>query len=109
MSQRNVERLRRSYETFNVTRTVDLSLFAPDIEYVQTADVGVGETVFRGREGVAQAVGELTDAFEDFSVEPERYIPQMKTGAVFGAPSDSADCLNVAIERSTNFSVAARS
>lgn len=27
-----------------------------------------------GREGVAQAVGELTEAFEDFRVEPERFF-----------------------------------
>jgi ketosteroid isomerase-like protein len=74
MSQVNVERLRRSYEAFNVTGTVDPELWAADVEYVQTADVGAGETVFRGREGVAQAVAELTDGFESFRVEPERFF-----------------------------------
>jgi ketosteroid isomerase-like protein len=74
MSQENVERLRRSYEAFNVTREVDADLWATDIEYIQTADVGAGETVFYGREGVARAVAELTDAFEGFRVEPERFF-----------------------------------
>ena len=74
MSQENVELLRRSYEGFNVTREVDADLWATDIEYIQTADVGAGETVFYGREGVARAVAELTDAFEGFRVEPERFF-----------------------------------
>jgi hypothetical protein len=40
MSQENVERVRRSYEAFNVTQATDLDLWASDIEYIQTADVG---------------------------------------------------------------------
>jgi ketosteroid isomerase-like protein len=74
MSQENVERLRRSYEAFNATGRVDPELWATDVEYVQTADVGVGETVFRGREGVAEAIAELADAFEGLSIEPERLV-----------------------------------
>jgi ketosteroid isomerase-like protein len=74
MSRENVERLRRSYEAFNDTQEVDLGLWATDIVYIQTADVGAGETVYRGREGVAQAIGELTDAFEGFRVEPEEFF-----------------------------------
>jgi ketosteroid isomerase-like protein len=74
MSEENVERLRRSYEAFNVTGELDLDLWATDIEYIQTAYVGAGETVFRGREAVVQAVGELTDAFEGLRVEPERFF-----------------------------------
>jgi ketosteroid isomerase-like protein len=74
MSQANVERLRRSYEAFNVSQEPELDLWASDIEYIQTADVGAGETVYRGREGVAQAIGELTDAFEGLRVEPEEFF-----------------------------------
>jgi ketosteroid isomerase-like protein len=74
MSQENVERLRRSYEAFNATQEVDLDLWATDIVYVQTADVGAGETVYRGREGVGQAIGELTDAFDGFRVDPEEFF-----------------------------------
>lgn len=74
MSYENVERLRRSYEEFNVTQEADLDLWATDIEYIQTADVGAGETVYRGREGVAQAIGELTDAFEGLRVEPDEFF-----------------------------------
>lgn len=74
MSDENVEQLRRSYEAFNMTGMVDLEIWATDVEYVQTADVGAGETVVRGREGVAQAIGELTDAFEGLRVEPERFV-----------------------------------
>jgi ketosteroid isomerase-like protein len=74
MSQENVERLRRSYEVFNLTQQTELDLWATDIEYVQTADVGAGETVYRGREGVVQAIGELTDAFEGLRVEPEEFF-----------------------------------
>jgi ketosteroid isomerase-like protein len=36
--------------------------------------LGAGETLFRGREGIIQAIEELTDAFEDFRVEPERFF-----------------------------------
>jgi ketosteroid isomerase-like protein len=74
MSRENVERLRRSYEAFNDTQEVDLGLWATGIVYIQTADVGAGETVYRGREGVAQAIGELTDVFERFRVEPEEFF-----------------------------------
>ena len=74
MSDENVERLRRSYEAFNMTGTTDQELWATDVEYVQTADVGAGETVFRGRKGVARAIGELADAFEGLRVEPERFV-----------------------------------
>jgi ketosteroid isomerase-like protein len=74
MTQENVERLRRSYEEFNVTQETDPDLWSSDVEYVQTADVGAGETVYHGREGVAQAIGELTDAFEGLRVEPEEFF-----------------------------------
>jgi ketosteroid isomerase-like protein len=74
MSQENVERLRRSYEAFNVAQEPDLELWAPDIEYIQTADVGAGETVYRGRQGVAQAFAELIDAFEGLRVEAEEFF-----------------------------------
>jgi ketosteroid isomerase-like protein len=74
MSQENVERLRRSYEAFNVAQEPDLELWAPDIEYIQTADVGAGETVYRGRQGVAQAFGELIDAFDGLRVEAEEFF-----------------------------------
>jgi ketosteroid isomerase-like protein len=74
MSQENVERLRRSYEAFNTTQEVDLDIWAADIVYIQTADVGAGETIYRGREGVAEAIGELTDAFEGLRVEPEEFF-----------------------------------
>jgi ketosteroid isomerase-like protein len=74
VSHENVERLRRSYEAFNVSGSVDLDLWDTDVEYIQTAEVGAGETVFHGRDGVAEAVGELTEAFEDFRVEPERFF-----------------------------------
>ena len=57
-----------------MTGTTDLELWATDVEYVQTADVGAGETVFRGREGVARAIGELADVFEGLRVEPERFV-----------------------------------
>jgi ketosteroid isomerase-like protein len=73
MSQENVERLRGSYEVFNVTGKVDLTLWAEDVEYIQTAEVGAGETVFHGPDGVADAVSELTDAFDGFRVEPEEF------------------------------------
>jgi ketosteroid isomerase-like protein len=73
MTQENVERLRGSYEGFNVTGKLDLELWATDVEYIQTAEVGAGETVFHGREGVARAVSELTDAFDGLRVQPEAF------------------------------------
>jgi ketosteroid isomerase-like protein len=53
-----MERLRRSCQAFNVTQKTDLDLWATDIEYIQTADVGAGETV----------------PFEELNVEPERFF-----------------------------------
>jgi ketosteroid isomerase-like protein len=74
MTQENVERLRHSYEAFNRTQEPELDLWATDVVYIQTADVSAGETVYRGREGVAQAIGELTDAFEGLRIEPEEFF-----------------------------------
>jgi ketosteroid isomerase-like protein len=74
VSQKNVDRLRLSYETFNRTQQVELDLWAVDAEFVQTADVGAGETVYRGREGVADAIAELTEAFEDVRIDAERFF-----------------------------------
>jgi ketosteroid isomerase-like protein len=74
VSQDNVERMRHGYEVFNATSEIDLDLWAPDVEYIQSAEVDAGETVFHGREGVARAVGELTDVFEDLRLDPERFF-----------------------------------
>jgi ketosteroid isomerase-like protein len=74
ISEQNIERLRQSYEGFNATSQLDLDLWAADVEYIQTAEVGGGETVFHGRDGVLEAVGELTEAFDDLRVEPERFF-----------------------------------
>ena len=83
MSRDNVERLRLSYETFNRTQQIDLDVRAVDVEYVQTADVGAGETVYRGREGVADAIAELTDAFDDVRIEAERFVDQAMMSSAF--------------------------
>lgn len=74
MSRENVDRMRRGYEVFNATSEVDLDLWAPDVEYIQSAEADAGETVFHGRDGVARAVGELTDVFEDLRLDPERFV-----------------------------------
>lgn len=74
MSQDNVERLRRGYEMFNATSEVDPDLWAPDVVYIQSSEVGAGETVFHGPEGVARAVREMTEVFADFRVDPERFF-----------------------------------
>jgi ketosteroid isomerase-like protein len=74
MSQDQVERLRRGYEVLNTTSAVDPDLWAPDVEFVQVAEAGAAETVFHGPAGAAQAVRDMTEVFDDFHVEPERFI-----------------------------------
>jgi ketosteroid isomerase-like protein len=74
MSQEQVERLRRGYEVLNASSEVDPDLWAPDVEFIQIAEAGAAETVFHGPEGAAQAVRDMTEVFDDFRVDPERFI-----------------------------------
>jgi ketosteroid isomerase-like protein len=74
MSEQNVERLRRSYEAFNVTGEVDLDLWATDIEYIQTAYVGAGRASFVGGKASFRQCGSSPMPFEGLSVEPERFF-----------------------------------
>jgi hypothetical protein len=46
----------------------------PDRDLVPSIRLGSGETVFHGRHGVVQALGELTEAFDDFRIEPREVL-----------------------------------
>jgi len=72
--QDNLERLRAAYESF-LTDGLAFDLMTDDIEFRQPDEVGGGEGVYHGREGVARGVGELVDVFDEMRAVPERFIP----------------------------------
>lgn len=74
MSQENVERLREIYEAFNATKQVVIEALTSDVVFIQPdAEVG-GEGVYHGREGVVRGVQDLTEIFDDFHVESEKFF-----------------------------------
>ena len=73
MSQENVERLRRIYEGFNAGRR-DSGVLAADVEFMQPDELGGGRGVYYGVEGFDRGLRELTETFDDFHIEPERFI-----------------------------------
>jgi ketosteroid isomerase-like protein len=73
MSQAQVERLRRAYDAFNVTKRVDIEGMAPDVVVIAPDDM-LGEGVIRGRDAYVRNVREFTDTFDDFRAEPEQFF-----------------------------------
>ena len=73
MSQENVERLMKGYEAFaGGDIEPALALLDPDIEVeVHTERPDMERSLYRGYEGFLANIGELTDVFDDFTIEPE--------------------------------------
>jgi ketosteroid isomerase-like protein len=69
MSQALVELLRQYY----ATQQMPTDALTPDVVLIQPDDV-LGQGVFHGREAWVRAVRELTDTFDDFRIEPERFF-----------------------------------
>lgn len=98
MSRENVERLRRRYEAFNVTGELDLDLWATDVEYVQTGDVGRRRNRLpragRGRSGGEGAHGCLEGfrvwALLDLGRPSACVCSPARSGATRGASIDAS-------------------
>jgi ketosteroid isomerase-like protein len=74
MSHDNVKRLRMAYEDFNAQGSLPFDLMTDDVEFRQPDQMGGGEGVYRGREGVARGLSELFDVFDDVSCSAEGFI-----------------------------------
>jgi len=73
MSRENVDRLRVAYEDF-ATGGLTMDLLADDIEFRQPDEIGGGEGVYHGREGVMLGVQQLLDVFDDLRAETEEFF-----------------------------------
>ena len=75
MSQENLERLKRGYEAFAGGDVESaLALLHPDIEVeVHTGRPDMERSLYRGYEGFLANIGELTDVFDDFTLEPTAF------------------------------------
>ena len=93
-----VDWLRSSYESFNRTKQPDLERIAEDIVFVQPDALGGGEGTYHGREAYARGVRELTDTFEDFHVEPEKFFELDDQVLVFVRPRGRARQSGVPID-----------
>jgi ketosteroid isomerase-like protein len=75
MSQENVEIVRRGYDLFAAGDLEGLAaLIAPDAETPDASALGLTGTatgIRRGPEGFLRAIGEVTEAFDDYRVEAE--------------------------------------
>jgi ketosteroid isomerase-like protein len=82
MSQENVEIVRRIYDVVNVAGlgAVD-DFFHPAAEVVPPPIWPEGSTL-RGREQVREFARQWMETFEDFKVEPERYLDSGREGVV---------------------------
>jgi uncharacterized protein len=78
MSQENVEIVRRGYDLFAAGDLEGLlALIAPDAETPDAGGLGLTGTatgVRRGPEGFLRAIEEVTEAFDDYRVQPEEFI-----------------------------------
>src|SRR5215212_5202369 len=86
MAQQDVETLRAAFEAFNRGDIpAVLAIFDPEIEWQEPGGGQSAQGVFRGPERVATEVFGLVPAqFDDFRVEPERFIDAGEHVAVIG-------------------------
>jgi ketosteroid isomerase-like protein len=73
MSEENVELVRQGYEHFARTGELDLSVYAPNIEWHSAAE-DPGLEVFHGIEGVKRLVEDVQEQLEDFRTEPFEFL-----------------------------------
>jgi ketosteroid isomerase-like protein len=76
MSRENVEIVRRGYEAF-ARGGLDhsfLDFFDPDVDFRQSDELVGGSGQYRGHEGLIRGTRGLLWTFEEFSLEPERFI-----------------------------------
>ena len=81
MSQENVDLVRRTYSEGDLLHATTEQLDRGFREYVDEqfelrlpSDYPEGELVFRGRDGMSQAVGWLRDTWREWRFEPKRFL-----------------------------------
>jgi ketosteroid isomerase-like protein len=75
MSQENVEIVRRLYDAVNLAGLGAVTDFLhPEVEVVPPPNWPEGSALLRGRERVQEFARQWMETFEDFRVEPERYV-----------------------------------
>jgi uncharacterized protein len=68
-------RLRTMYEAFNRgDRRQALLAFHPDVVLIQPPELPGGTGTYRGHGGLARALEELLEAFDDYTMEPEGFL-----------------------------------
>jgi ketosteroid isomerase-like protein len=67
-------RLRSVYDSFNGEKQFDLEFVTADVEFMQPDEVGGGEGVYVGREGLARGLKNLLEIFGDVRAEPEEFL-----------------------------------
>jgi ketosteroid isomerase-like protein len=85
-----VARLRSVYDAFNLDKRFDLDFVTPDVEFRQPDDVGGGDGVYLGREGVARGLESLMEVFGDVRAEPEEFFDADPRVVVFVSLSAEA-------------------
>jgi ketosteroid isomerase-like protein len=73
MSQENIDLVRHGYDHFARTGELDVSVYAPDVEWHSAAE-DPGQEVFRGVEGVQKLVADVQEAMDDFRTEPFEFL-----------------------------------
>ena len=73
MSQENVEIVERALAAYSGTGDVPEELFDPEIEVWESAELP-GDLAGKGFANLARVKETLTDSFEEWSIEPERFI-----------------------------------
>jgi ketosteroid isomerase-like protein len=79
----NVERLQAMYDAFNLDKDFDLEFLTPDVEFRQPDEIGGGDGVYHGREGVARGLKSLVEIFGDVRAEPEEFFDAGTSIVVF--------------------------
>ena len=76
MSQENVERAREAYRELNATGTlgVVVEFLAPEVEFHLSGAFPDLDAVYRGHDGVRKLGEQLTEPWEQFRMEPDRFI-----------------------------------
>lgn len=73
MSQKNVEVVRRQYESFNTSGMPDFNLLDPEIEW-HTSDRALERGTYHGHQGVKAFLASGNEVWTDAEAQPEEFI-----------------------------------
>jgi ketosteroid isomerase-like protein len=76
MSQENVEIARASYQKLNASGSLDAAyeFLSPDVEFHVSGAFPDLDAVYRGHDGVRRLNDQLNEPWEQFKLEPDRFI-----------------------------------